>query len=59
MVKNAPKQAPEGLKEFLLKNFLTTQQELDQFQQNDEKEYDDDEWITVLTLYSKNLGNDF
>lgn len=42
MMKNAPKSGPEDLKEFLLKNFLTSQEELDQFQQNDEKEYEDE-----------------
>ena len=43
MTKNTTKSGPEDLKELLLKNFLTTQNELDQFQQNDEKEYEEDD----------------
>lgn len=41
---NAYKNGPEELKEFLCKNFLTSQEELDEFQQNDEKIYEDDDW---------------
>ena len=58
MMKNAPKSGPEDLKEFLLKNFLTSQEELDQFQQNDEKEYED-EWTVTTCMRQLNLSSKF
>lgn len=33
--------------EMLIDDFTTKQEQLDQFKQNDEKEYDDDEWIRI------------